>query len=88
MSKKPKLHLCIDRIIPIEHKIVAATLAIDEYPGNQPRMPRALAGASAHPAKMALLAGKKWQNGRELGVYFHGRQHHAKSQGAPVRHAV
>ena len=70
MSKKLKLHICIDRIIPIELKIVAATLAIDEYPGNQPRMPRALAGASMHPAKMALLTGKKWQNGRELGVYF------------------
>ena len=70
MSTRPKLHLCIDRIIPIEHKIVAASLAISENPGNQPRLPRNLAGASSHPAKMALLAGKKWQNGRELGVWF------------------
>ena len=70
MAKKLKLHMCIDRVIPMEKKILAAEIAIKENPQNQPKMPRALAGASMHPAKMALLTGKKWQNGRELGVYF------------------
>lgn len=70
MTRKLKLRMCIDRVIPIQQKIVAAAVAVKENPLNQPRMPRALAGATMHPAKMALLTGKKWNNGRELGVYF------------------
>jgi hypothetical protein len=52
------LHLCIDRVVPMEHKIKAAELVLKENRNNEPKLPRLLAGASIHPLKMALLAGK------------------------------
>ncbi len=68
--ERPNLHLCIDRVVPMEHKIKAAELARKENRNNEPKRPRLLAGASIHPVKMALLAGKKWQPGRTLTVAF------------------
>ncbi len=68
--ERSDLHLCIDRVVPMEHKIKAAELARKENRGNEPKRPRLLSGASIHPVKMALLAGKKWQPGRTLTVAF------------------
>jgi len=67
---RPDLRICIDRVIPMEHKIKAAELAHKENPANIPKLPRMLAGASLHPLKLALLTGKKWEAGRTLKVAF------------------
>lgn len=69
MARK-QLYLCIDRVIPMARKIQAAHAAVGENLNNAPRMPPKMAGASTHPVKMALLTGKKWKNGRTLGVKF------------------
>jgi len=68
-----ELRLCVDRIIPSDQKSAAAALAIAENPKNDP-LPmlrkHAPAGVSFHPAKMALLTGKLWPNGKTLRVRF------------------
>ena len=64
------LHLCFDRPLPPQHKLEAARLAMSENKGNEP-LPLVLpAGASFHPMKMAILTGKRWDNGRKLRVRF------------------
>src|SRR5215468_2669561 len=86
MAERPDIRLCIDRIIPYHRKPEAAEAAIKENPGNRPRLPRLMAGASAHPAKIALFTGKKWQVGRVLHVAFLDG---SKAQRAGVeKHAV
>lgn len=45
-------------------------LAVAENPKNKPNLYPLLPGASYNRAKMALLAGKLWQDGRVLGVAF------------------
>jgi hypothetical protein len=62
--------LCIDRVVPYHHKTKAAEIAVKENPVNKPAMPRLPGGASIHPAKLALLTGKKWAKGKTLGVAF------------------
>ena len=62
--------LCIDRVVPYYHKPKAAEIAIKENPRNRPKALPKLSGVSAHPAKLALVTGKKWQNGKVLGVAF------------------
>lgn len=63
------LRLCVDRVIAKDNKIAAAKSAIKENKDNEPHivMP---AGASFHPLKMAIVTGKKWENGRKLKVAF------------------
>jgi hypothetical protein len=70
MSLKKDLHLCIDRVVPLHQKHLAADLSIAENPKNRPNLPALGLGVSAHPAKMALFTGKRWQPGRKLGVRF------------------
>jgi astacin (peptidase family M12A) len=70
MAMKSQIHLCIDRIIPIYHKIEAMEHAVRENPHNMPKTPKLMPGASNHRAKMALFAGKMWPDGRTLGVAF------------------
>lgn len=62
--------ICFDRIIPAEHKLEAARLAASENKRNEPSALMLPAGASFHPMKMALITGKRWANGRKLGVHF------------------
>lgn len=71
MSETPNrpVHLCYDRIVPLHQKVGAAALAVKENRANEPTM-RLLPGVSAHPLKMALVTGKRWGNGRKLGVKF------------------
>src|SRR5262249_3879634 len=59
-----------------------AEIAFAENPKNRPKLPGLMAGASAHPAKIALLAGKKWFNAKALSVVFLDG---SKTQKAKVR---
>ena len=63
-------HLCVDRIIPYEQKIKAAEIAVKHNPANAPKAVARLPGVSNHPAKIALLTGKKWVNGMQLSIAF------------------
>ena len=67
--KRPDLHLCIDRVVPMEHKPVAAELARKENRRNIPDL-KTLPGVSISPSKIALFTGKMWQDGKTLGVAF------------------
>lgn len=72
---KQAIHMCCDRILTGAEKIKAMEAAFKESSKNRPPSPpaaRKLFGASsmAAPAKMALEAGKKWNDGKKLDVYF------------------
>jgi len=67
--KRPELKLCIDRVIPMEHKPIAAELARKENRHNEPDI-HLLPGVTISPSKIALFTGKKWQPGKTLGVAF------------------
>jgi len=74
-SRKPKIQMCCDRILTGAEKIRAMELAIKEASFNRPpaqKASRRRFGASSMgaPLKMALEAGKKWADGRALGVCF------------------
>ena len=63
-------HICFDRPVPSQHKLEAARLATDENRMNEPPPLILPPGASAHPMKMAIFTGKRWDNGRKIGVRF------------------
>ena len=63
------IRICFDRPIPAEHKLEAARLAASENKRNEPSL-MLPAGVSRNPMKMALITGKRWANGRKLGVHF------------------
>ena len=74
-KRKQIIHMCCDRILTGSAKIKAMEAAIVENGVNQPPAParsRRRFGASSMgaPLKMALEAGKKWRDGRTLGVFF------------------
>ena len=74
-KRRPKTRMCCDRILTGMEKIRAMEAALKESSKNRPpRQPasRRRFGASSMsaPLKMALEAGKKWADGRTLGVYF------------------
>jgi len=74
-GRKPKIHMCCDRILTGTQKLKAMEAAFKESAKNRPPAPkpsRKLFGASSMsaPPKMALEAGKKWADGKTLGVYF------------------
>lgn len=62
--------ICFDRPIPSRHKLEAARLATDETRMNEPPPLVLPPGASFHPLKMAIFTGKRWDNGRKIGVRF------------------
>jgi hypothetical protein len=62
--------ICFDRPLPTQHKIEAARLATSENKFNEPPPLVLPPGASFHPLKMAIVTGKRWENGRKLGVRF------------------
>ena len=63
-------HLCVDRIVPYEQKIRAAEIAVKHNPANAPKAVARLPGVSNHPAKIALLTGKKWVSGTQVSIAF------------------
>lgn len=69
-SKKPKIHVCIDRILPVHHQIKAAEAAVRENADNQARVSRSLSMAPHGALGIALLRKNLWQNGRVLKVKF------------------
>lgn len=72
-SKKTNIRMCCDRVLTGTQKITAMDAAITENHVNRPPdLPKRLIrfGASSGRMKMALVAGKKWRDGRTLGVYF------------------
>ena len=64
------LRMCVDRIVPLHLKTRAADLAIRERSDNHPGVLPKRVGASANPAKIALVTGKMWTLGRVLRVHF------------------
>jgi len=74
-KRRRKIRMCCDRILTGAQKIKAMEAAIGENRGNKPPPPtgvRRRFGASSMgaPLKMALEAGKKWKDGRTLGICF------------------
>ncbi len=65
-----KIHICIDRILPVHNQIKAAQLAARENPKNQPKVSKALSMAPHGALGIALLRKNLWQNGRILKVRF------------------
>jgi hypothetical protein len=62
--------LCIDRVVPLQHKIKAADIAQQENVDNRPNPDAIPAGVGVYTLKIALLTSKRWSNGRVLGVRF------------------
>ena len=74
-KRRPTIRMCCDRILTGGEKIKAMQAAFKESSENRPPPPKPAerrfgASSMAAPFKMALEAGKKWANGRTLGVYF------------------
>ncbi len=74
-KRKPMIHMCCDRILTGAEKIKAMQAAFKESGKNRPpvlKPGKKLFGASsmAAPAKMAIIAGKMWADGKTLGVFF------------------
>src|SRR4029079_13693005 len=65
-------HVCIHTELPPELQVAAAEKAIEENPSNLPVLPRrpGLGVAPSSPLSLAVVTGKKWQNGRPLHVRF------------------
>lgn len=68
-------HVCLDMILPPELQVEAAEKAVEENPSNLPVFRhRPGMGVAPSPLQLALVTGKKWQNGRTLHVRFLGGQ--------------
>jgi hypothetical protein len=66
------IKMCIDRVLPDRLLPDAMRRAIDENPSNVPvfRNLPGLGVGPMSPLRMAILAGKRWENGRQLKVHF------------------
>ena len=60
-----EIRACIDRFVPEEDSVKAFELAVEENPDNKPAW-----AEGADDQELALVAGKKWSNGRTLKVGF------------------
>jgi hypothetical protein len=71
MSEKI-IKVCIDRVLPPDLALQAATAAIKENPANLPvvKFSPGMGALPMPPGYMAVLTGKKWKNGRTLHVRF------------------
>ena len=69
-----EIKVCVDQILPSVRRIEAAKRAVAENPENAPiTRSRPVLGAlptPLTPPELALLVGKRWQNGRTLRVRF------------------
>src|SRR4051812_21131641 len=73
-KRKAPIRMCCDRVLTGTEKVRAMHAAVLENSKNMPpptKRPK-LFGASSMsaPLKMALEAGKKWADGKTLGVWF------------------
>ncbi len=66
------IQMCVDRPLPPEQAAEAARVAIAENPANDPtgRLPREVGVGNIPIEEIAVLIGKRWQNGRTLRVRF------------------
>jgi hypothetical protein len=64
------LRLCVDRPIPDAVRMDAAVIAMSENNENEPPPLVIAPGQAVHPVEMAIFTGKKWANGRKVGVKF------------------
>ena len=71
MSEKI-LKVCIDRVLPPDLALQAASAAVKENPTNLPvvKFSPGMGALPMPPGYMAVLTGKKWKNGRNLRVRF------------------
>src|SRR5262245_36465718 len=74
-KRRGKIQMCCDRILTGAEKIKAMEAAIAEDHANKPPPPASVrrrfgASSMGAPMKMALETGKKWKDGRTLGIYF------------------
>ena len=72
MPEEEKIpHVCLDMVLPPELQVDAAERAVEENPSNLPVF-RHRPGMGVAPSRLqlALVTGKKWQNGRTLHVRF------------------
>jgi hypothetical protein len=67
-----EIRACVDRIIPGDMLVAAATRAVAEDAANVPIVPvrPAFGVARPTPGELAGVTGKKWKNGRRLRVTF------------------
>lgn len=72
MPEEEKIpHVCLDMVLPPAMQVDAAERAIEENPSNLPIFRnRPGMGVAPSPLQLALITGKKWQNGRTLHVRF------------------
>jgi hypothetical protein len=70
MANKAPVHFCVDRVIPLHHKVNAAELAVKVNPKNAPKAIPKLPGVSMNPVKISFLVGKQWRKGQTLRVAF------------------
>lgn len=85
MPQRPKKkvpHVCVDRHLPPELQVEASERAIEENPSNLPvfRISPAMGVAPPSPLQLALVTGRKWQNGRTLHVRFLGGDNRMQSK--------
>ncbi len=74
-KRKPGIQMCYDRVLTGMEKVKAMEAAVGENTENlpaphEPSRRRFGASSMGAPVKMALEAGKKWADGKTLGVYF------------------
>jgi serralysin len=70
-QENEEVRVCIDKSLRNEMISLSAELAVAENCDNLPLVPFGAADAF-HPFGMALITGKKWQNGRTINCYFMG----------------
>ena len=75
-------HVCVDRHLPPELQVDASERAVEENPSNLPvfRVSPGMGVAPPSPLQLALVTGKKWQNGRTLHVRFLGGDSRTRSK--------
>lgn len=66
------IDMCLDCLLPPEQRAEAARVAIEENPANDPtaQMHREVGVGNVPVEEIAVLIGKRWQNGRTLRVRF------------------
>jgi hypothetical protein len=78
-----ELKVCIDQYLPEDQIIKASEAAIEENPLNKPTGPET---EGLGDMELALLTGKKWQNGRTLKVAFMDGESDVQARVEPLAH--
>lgn len=78
---------CFDVILPPDQLMEAARAAVEENPENAPDTSTVPGAGPLPPSYLALLTGKKWQNGRVLRVRFLDGDKSVQARVEPDAHA-